>query len=127
MRTRYRAPRLRICTATRPSLWIPATGKLAWYYQHLPADDWDSDYTHERTLVHTKFNPDPKFVKWINPGIKPGEERDIAVTIGEAGGVFALDRATGQFLWATPFPFDDPHNRDLQYRREVRQDRDQLE
>jgi alcohol dehydrogenase (cytochrome c) len=88
----------------------PATGKLAWYYQHLPADDWDSDYTHERTLVHTKVNPDPKFVKWINPDVPKGAERDIAVTIGEAGGIFALDRANGQFLWATPFPYDDPHN-----------------
>jgi len=86
----------------------PATGKLAWYYQHLPADDWDSDYTHERTLVRTRLNPDPKFVKWINPDIRRGEERDVAVTVGEAGGIFVLDRATGQFLWATPFPFDDP-------------------
>lgn len=88
----------------------PATGKLAWYYQHLPADDWDSDYTHERTLVHTKISPDPKFVKWINPDVKKGSEHDIAVTIGEAGGVFVLDRSNGQFLWANPFPFDDPHN-----------------
>ena len=87
----------------------PDTGKLAWYYQHLPADDWDSDYTHERTLVRTLVNPDPKFVKWINPDIPRGQERDVAVTVGEAGGVFALDRATGQFLWATPFPYDDPH------------------
>ncbi len=87
----------------------PATGKLAWYYQHLPADDWDSDYTHERTLVRTRVNPDPKFVKWINPDIPRGQERDIAVTVGEAGGVFALDRGTGQFLWATPFPYDDPN------------------
>jgi len=86
----------------------PATGKLAWYYQHLPADDWDSDYTHERTLVRTRLNPDPKFVKWINPAIARGQERDVAVTVGEAGGVFVLDRANGQFLWATPFPFDDP-------------------
>lgn len=86
----------------------PATGKLAWYYQHLPGDDWDSDYTHERTLLHLKLNPDPKYVKWINPAIKPGEERDVAVTIGEAGNIFTLDRATGQFLWAEPFPFDTP-------------------
>ena len=86
----------------------PSTGKLAWYYQHLPADDWDSDYTHERTLVRTRLNPDPKFVKWINPAIPRGEERDVAVTLGEAGGVFVLDRTTGQFLWATPFPYDDP-------------------
>ena len=27
------------------------TGKLAWYYQHLPGDDWDEDYPHERTLL----------------------------------------------------------------------------
>jgi len=86
----------------------PNTGKLAWYYQHLPGDDWDSDFTHERTLVRTRINPDPKFVKWINPDVQKGQERDIAVTIGEAGGVFALDRGTGQFLWATPFPYDAP-------------------
>jgi len=86
----------------------PATGKLSWYYQHLPADDWDSDFTHERTLLRTRINPDPKFVKWINPNVRKGEERDVAVTVGEAGGVFVLDRNNGQFLWATPFPFDAP-------------------
>jgi alcohol dehydrogenase (cytochrome c) len=86
----------------------PASGKLSWYYQHLPGDDWDSDYTHERTLLRTRVNPDPKFVKWINPDIRRGEERDVAVAVGEAGGVFVLDRGTGQFLWAMPFPFDAP-------------------
>jgi len=86
----------------------PDTGKLAWYYQHLPADDWDSDYTHERTLLRTAFNPDPRFVKWINPDIPRGQEHDVAVVVGEAGGVFELDRGTGQFLWAAPFPYDDP-------------------
>ncbi|MBV8844267.1 MAG: PQQ-binding-like beta-propeller repeat protein [Bryobacterales bacterium] len=87
----------------------PATGKLAWYYQHLPADDWDSDYTHERTLVRTTINPDPKFVKWINPDVPKGQPRDVVATIGEAGGIFVLDRNNGQFLWATPFPYDDPN------------------
>jgi len=87
----------------------PNTGKLAWYYQHLPADDWDSDYTHERTLVRTTINPDPKFVKWINPDVPRGQQRDVAVAIGEAGGIFVLDRSNGQFLWATPFPYDDPN------------------
>jgi alcohol dehydrogenase (cytochrome c) len=88
----------------------PNTGKLAWYYQHLPGDDWDSDYTHERTLVRTRVNPDPKFVKWINPDIPRGQEVDLAVTIGEAGGLFVLDRSTGKFLWAEPFPFDAPES-----------------
>jgi len=84
----------------------PDTGKLLWYYQHLPGDDWDEDYTHERTLVRTRVNPDPKYVKWINPGVPKGEERDMAVMVGEGGGIFALDRSNGQFLWATPFPYD---------------------
>ena len=84
----------------------PDTGKLVWYYQHLPGDDWDEDYTHERTLLRTAVNPDPRFVKWINPEIRRGQPRDIAVMVGEGGGIWALDRATGQFLWATPFPYD---------------------
>jgi len=86
----------------------PDTGKLKWYYQHLPGDDWDEDYTHERTLFRTAYNPDPKYVKWFNPDVKRGEQRDFAVMVGEGGGVFALDRGTGQFLWATPFPYDTP-------------------
>ena len=85
------------------------TGKLAWYYQHLPGDDWDEDYPHERTLTRTAVRPNPKFVKWINPDVRPGEMRDVAVNVGEGGGVWALDRVTGQFLWANPFPFDTPN------------------
>ena len=55
------------------------TGKLAWYYQHLPGDDWDEDYPHERTLIRTAVRPNPKFVKWINPDVRRGRERDVAV------------------------------------------------
>jgi alcohol dehydrogenase (cytochrome c) len=87
----------------------PDTGKLAWYYQHLPGDDWDEDYAHERTLLHTTVAPDPRFVKWINTSIPRGAERDVAVMVGEGGGVFSIDRSTGEFLWATPFPFDAPN------------------
>jgi alcohol dehydrogenase (cytochrome c) len=87
----------------------PDTGKLKWYYQHLPGDDWDTDYTHERTLVTSVFEPDPQAVKWINPLVPRGTRRDMAVVVGEGGGIFALDRDSGQFLWATPFPFDAPN------------------
>jgi alcohol dehydrogenase (cytochrome c) len=87
----------------------PDTGKLAWYYQHLPGDDWDEDYTNERTLIRTAVSPDPKFVKWFNPDVKRGEQRDISVMVGEGGGIFAIDRSNGQFLWANPFPFDAPN------------------
>jgi alcohol dehydrogenase (cytochrome c) len=84
------------------------TGKLVWYYQHLPGDDWDLDHIHERTLLRTTISPDPAAVKWINPNIPRGEERDVVASVGEAGGIWLLDRATGQFLWAMPFPYDVP-------------------
>jgi alcohol dehydrogenase (cytochrome c) len=87
----------------------PDTGKLAWYYQHLPGDDWDSDHVQERILLRTRLEPDRSAVKWINPKIRRGEERDVVVQIGEPGGLWMLDRTTGEFLWATPFPFDTPH------------------
>lgn len=86
----------------------PDTGELKWYYQHLPGDDWDSDYTHERILLRSTFDPDPDTVKWINPNVTRGEQRDMIVTVGEPGGVWVLDRATGEFLWAMPFPYDTP-------------------
>ena len=86
----------------------PETGKLDWYYQYLPGDDWDEDHTHERTLLRTVFNPDPKEVKWINPKIPRGQERDVVATVAEAGGIWVVDRNNGQFLWATPFPYDSP-------------------
>jgi alcohol dehydrogenase (cytochrome c) len=85
------------------------TGKLNWYYQELPGDDWDADHNHERVLVRTRVNPDPRHVKWINPDIQKGQERDIVLTTAEGGGMWALDRQTGQFLWARPFPYDDPN------------------
>jgi hypothetical protein len=86
----------------------PETGKLLWYYQHLPGDDWDQDYTNERILLRTTFNPDAKAVKWINPSIPKGSQRDMSVSVGEGGGLFALDRNDGKFLWAIPFPYDTP-------------------
>ena len=86
----------------------PETGKLVWYYQHLPGDDWDADHTQERILLRTPFTPDSQAVKWINPGISRGQERDIVVSLGEPGGIWALDPSDGEFLWATPFPYDIP-------------------
>lgn len=85
------------------------TGKLVWYYQELPGDDWDADHNHERILIHTRVSPDPKYVKWISSSLAPGQERDIVVTVAEGGTMFAVDQATGDFLWARPFPYDDPN------------------
>jgi alcohol dehydrogenase (cytochrome c) len=87
----------------------PQTGKLKWYYQHLPADDWDTDHTHERTLVTTTFNPDPKSVKWYNTEVPRGSKHDVAAMVGESGIMFVLDRNDGTFLWAEPVPVDAPN------------------
>ena len=82
------------------------TGAMDWYYQHLPCDDWDQDFVQERTLIDTVVNPDPDAVMWINPAVAGrAEERKVVVTLGEPGGLFVLDRETGEFLWATPLPY----------------------
>ncbi|HEY3516830.1 MAG TPA: PQQ-binding-like beta-propeller repeat protein [Gammaproteobacteria bacterium] len=87
----------------------PDTGELVWHYQHLPGDDWDMDINEERVLIRTVVDPDPRHVKWINPNVPKGVERDVAITVGEGGGVWVNDRATGEFLWAMPFPYDTEH------------------
>jgi PQQ-dependent dehydrogenase (methanol/ethanol family) len=87
----------------------PDTGELVWHYQHLPGDDWDMDINEEKTLIRTVIDPDARHVKWINPNVRKGVERDVAITVGEGGGVWVNDRATGEFLWAMPFPYDTEH------------------
>ena len=78
------------------------TGEIVWYYQHMN-DHWDLDHPFERILVDTAVAPDPASVSWINPRIRPGERRRVVTGIpGKTGVVYTLDRATGEFLWATP-------------------------
>ena len=85
----------------------PGDGQMEWYYQHLPCDDWDQDFVQERTLIDTVIDPDPDAVMWINPNLAgTAEERKVVVTLGEPGGLFVLDRETGEFLWAAPLPYD---------------------
>jgi alcohol dehydrogenase (cytochrome c) len=85
------------------------TGRLQWYFQHLPGDDWDQDYTNERILLRTRIDPSPQAVKWIGGDIPRNEQRDVSVSVGEGGGLFVLDRTNGKFLWAIPFPYDAPN------------------
>ena len=78
------------------------TGEIVWYYQHL-IDHWDLDHPYERYLVDTAVAPDPAWVSWINPRLRPGEERKVVTGIpGKTGIVYTLDRETGEFLWANP-------------------------
>ena len=78
------------------------TREIVWYYQHLN-DSWDLDHPFERLLVDTVVRPNPASVSWINPRLRPGEERQVMTGIpGKTGVVYTLDRETGEFLWATP-------------------------
>ena len=78
------------------------TGEIVWYYQHLN-DHWDLDHPFERMLVDTPVAPTAAAVSWINPRLRPGERRQVITGIpGKTGIVYTLDRATGEFLWATP-------------------------
>lgn len=78
------------------------TGAIRWYYQHLN-DHWDLDHPFERLLVDTAVTPSVSAVQWINPRLRPGERRHVLTGIpGKTGVVYTLDRATGEFLWATP-------------------------
>ena len=78
------------------------TGEIAWYYQHLN-DHWDLDHPFERLLVDTAVTPNASAVSWINPRLRPGEQRRVVTGIpGKTGVVYTLDRETGEFLWATP-------------------------
>ena len=78
------------------------SGDITWHYQHLN-DHWDLDHPFERILVDTAVAPDAGAVDWINPRLRPGERRQVVTGIpGKTGVVYTLDRATGEFLWATP-------------------------
>lgn len=77
-------------------------GEIVWYYQHI-VDHWDLDHTFERLLDTVSVVPDAAAVKWINPGLTPGERRRVVTGVpGKTGIVYTLDRETGEFLWATP-------------------------
>jgi len=77
------------------------TGRLVWYYQHLPGDDWDLDHIGERILVDTRIDPSDA-VPWSNPNVDPNEIRRVLWTAGKGGVQFVLDRVTGEFLWGSP-------------------------
>ena len=62
------------------------TGKLKWYYQHFPRDNWDLDSPFERILVDQEVD---------------GKMHHMLISVpGKNGIAFGLDRDTGQFLWS---------------------------
>lgn len=78
-------------------------GAIAWYYQHLPRDNWDLDHVFERYLIDTVIQPDSDSVPWINPKAPVGKPRKVVSGIpGKTGIIYTLNRETGEFLWARP-------------------------
>jgi alcohol dehydrogenase (cytochrome c) len=64
------------------------TGKIRWGFQHTPNDPYDFDSIAENTFVDTKIN---------------GKPARATLHANRNGFAYALDRATGKFLWGTQF------------------------
>jgi alcohol dehydrogenase (cytochrome c) len=63
----------------------PNTGKLVWYHQHFPDDQWDLDWAFERQLVTLTID---------------GAPRRVVITSGKIGIYDALDARTGKFSFS---------------------------
>jgi len=79
----------------------PKTGKLVWYYQHVPNDQWDLDWAFERHVVRMSVN---------------GSIRELVLTSGKEAVYDALDARTGAFMFSVDlglqnlFDSIDPHS-----------------
>lgn len=67
----------------------PDNGKLVWHYQYTPHDVWDYDGVNELVFVDDLLHN--------------GKRYKAIVHADRNGHFFALERATGKFLYAKPF------------------------
>jgi quinohemoprotein ethanol dehydrogenase len=66
------------------------TGKMAWYYQEVPAEGWDYDATNP--LVLTRLTVE-------------GRRRPVIMQASKDGFLYVLDRETGEFLAGKRFTY----------------------
>jgi len=66
----------------------PSTGRLAWYYQEVPGDQWDFDVV--QPLILTTLTID-------------GKSRKVLMQASKDGFFYILDRKTGQVISANEF------------------------
>jgi PQQ-dependent dehydrogenase (methanol/ethanol family) len=64
-----------------------ATGKLVWYYQEVPGDDWDYDSIADLMLLDLRIN---------------GRNRQVIIHAPKDGFFYVLDRKTGELISADP-------------------------
>jgi alcohol dehydrogenase (cytochrome c) len=88
----------------------PDTGKLDWYFQHVPGESFDMDEVFERVVLN------------IGP-------QKLLFTIGKAGILWKLDRLTGRFLGSRETVFQniftriDPQTGEPTYRSDILEQR----
>ncbi len=63
----------------------PDTGKLVWYYQHLPHDYWDLDFAFEQTIATMNIK---------------GKPTKVVCSTGKMVWTDCVDAATGKFLFS---------------------------
>jgi alcohol dehydrogenase (cytochrome c) len=63
----------------------PDTGKLVWYFQHVPNDQWDFDWAFERQILTLPVN---------------GRDREVVLTSGKEAFYDALDIDNGHYLFS---------------------------
>ena len=64
------------------------TGRMAWYYQEVPADQWD--YDADAPIVLTDL-------------VIQGRQREVLLQAAKDGFFYVLDRASGELLSAEPY------------------------
>ena len=64
------------------------TGKMKWYFQFTPFDEWDWDANETPALIDKEFK---------------GRQRKLLVQANRNGFYYTLDRETGEFLHGQPF------------------------
>ena len=67
------------------------TGKIRWYFQMVPSDNWDMDSPYESTLVDLQIG---------------GTTRKALIHTSKVGWGVVLDRATGQFIRSFKTAYD---------------------
>ncbi|HUA25339.1 MAG TPA: PQQ-dependent dehydrogenase, methanol/ethanol family [Steroidobacteraceae bacterium] len=66
------------------------TGKIAWYYQEVPAEGWDYDTCNPLVLAQMTIR---------------GRARPVIMQASKDGFLYVLDRSTGEFLAGNPFTY----------------------
>jgi quinohemoprotein ethanol dehydrogenase len=66
----------------------PDTGKLVWYFQMVPGDDWDFDSVQQLILADV---------------IIQGRQRKVIMQANKNGFYYVIDRITGKFISGQPF------------------------